>query len=94
MKKVSQKDIIIKLLSEDPSRKWFTYDLQKTQTKYGWLGTQADKRCRELRAEGLLKSEPDGQYEKFYYSPDATKYLKTVWFVPQLNKEIIKYEKI
>lgn len=92
--KTSQKEIILKLLKEDPNRKWLTYELQKSQTKYGWLGTQADKRCRELREEGLIKSEPQGRYERFWYAPDETKWRKIEYFVPALTKTITKYEKI
>lgn len=33
--------------------------------EYGWLGSQTDKRCRELRAKGVLFSEKDGKYEVF-----------------------------
>ena len=30
------------------------------------FGSETSKRCRELRAEGKLASEPDGKFERFY----------------------------
>ena len=75
--KPTQKEIICKLLSEDPHKWWFTYELQKVNTKYGWLGTQGDRRARELREEGRLQSEGDGKYEKFKWKTMTVK--KTVY---------------
>src|SRR2546430_17709327 len=34
-----------------------------------WIGTEASKRCRELRAAGLIESEPVGRYERFRAKP-------------------------
>lgn len=30
------------------------------------LGSESSKRCRELRKIGMLESEPDGKFERFY----------------------------
>lgn len=30
------------------------------------LGSETSKRCRELRAKGVLRSEQDGKFERFY----------------------------
>lgn len=69
MKKLSQKEIVRKLLRNEPDKWFYTYDLQKVNTEYGWLGTQADRRARELRTAGILESRPAGQYEQFKYIP-------------------------
>ena len=69
MTRLSQKEIIRKLLRDDPEKWWFSYDLQKIGTKYGWLGTSGDRRARELRKAGILESKPSGQYEMYKYKP-------------------------
>lgn len=36
--------------------------------KGGFLGSESSKRCRELRKDGILRSERDGKFERFYLS--------------------------
>lgn len=32
----------------------------------GFFGSETSKRCRELRKRGMLRSEKDGKFERFY----------------------------
>lgn len=57
---MTQKQIILKVL-EDNDGNWVpSYDLIKTKTDYGWLGTSADRTARRMAEEG--KIELDGMY--------------------------------
>lgn len=38
-----------------------------------WIGSQADKRCRELREKGILISHKEGKYEVFTLKPPEIK---------------------
>lgn len=59
---MSQKEIILKLLEENPLTWFMSYELIKTNTKYGWLGTSADRVARDLREKELVESKDVGQY--------------------------------
>lgn len=79
MKKLTQKQIILSLLRDEPNKWFWSYDLQKISTKYGWLGTSGDRRARELREEGRLESISEGKYEKYRYKPKyETKSVPTI----------------
>ena len=71
--KPSQKEIIIAYMREQPERKFFTYELQKVNTSYGWLGSQSDRRMRELFEEGVLSKEKSGRYEKYWLKEEHLK---------------------
>lgn len=43
---MTQKQIILKLLSDEPQRQFYSYELAKASTKYGWLGLSGDRRAR------------------------------------------------
>ena len=69
MSKSSQKEIILKYLNE--VNDWvFSYELQGKNTKYGWLGSQADRRVRELT--GGVGENPSFEYKGEY---NGIKYL-------------------
>lgn len=72
MTKLSQKEILLnylwKVLKENTYLKdqWIvSYNIIKTNTPYGWLGTAADALARKLRQEGLVESQDIGQYTYF-----------------------------
>lgn len=60
-------------MQEQPERKFFTYELQKINTPYGWLGSQSDRRMRELFEEGILSKEKFGRYEKYWLREEHLK---------------------
>jgi hypothetical protein len=39
----------------------FSYDLHKTETPFGWIGPPGERRCRELRASGLIEQRDQGK---------------------------------
>ena len=52
---ISQQQIIY-LTLKDAWPSWIvSYQLEKVDTKYGWLGTSALKRCRELEISGQIE---------------------------------------
>ena len=60
---MSQKEAILRFLND--KKDWFfNYQLQGRQTKYGWLGSQADRRARELT--GPNGDKPSFEYEGEY----------------------------
>jgi len=68
----SQKQIIMKLLAEQPERKFYSYELAKANTKYGWLGLSGDRRARELAEDGLVNREEKEGYAVYFYRPKET----------------------
>jgi hypothetical protein len=81
MKKPTQKEIIVKLMRSQPERKFFTYEMVKVNTEFGWLGSQGDRRMRELFEEGILSKEPRGRYERYWLREEHLK--------PEPKKKVI-----
>lgn len=61
MNNLTQKEILLNVL-EDAKDFVPSYNLIKTNTKWGWLGTSADRQARELAEEGLLQRKREGKY--------------------------------
>lgn len=79
--RITQKDIILNVLRE--KQDWVvSHQLEKVSTKWGWLGTSALKRCRELEVEGKIDKKMEGGYVWYrsyapkliteYRTPDGT----------------------
>lgn len=69
MAKLTQKEIILKLLRENPDS-WFpSYSLLKASTKYGWLGSQGDRRARELAESRTIEVRHQGKYAEYRAKP-------------------------
>ncbi len=66
---MTQKAIILKLLTDEPERKFYSYELIKANTKYGWLGTSGDRRARELAEAGAIMREEKGGYAVYFIKP-------------------------
>ena len=59
--RTTQKDIILNVLRE--KQDWIvSHQLEKVSTKWGWLGTSALKRCRELEVEKKIENKMEGGY--------------------------------
>ena len=69
---MKQKQIIIKYMQDQPDRKFFTYELTQKSTPYGWLGSQGDRRLRDLFKEGILLKEREGKYERYWLKESST----------------------
>lgn len=39
----------------------------------GFFGSETSKRARELRKQGMLRSEPCGKFEKFFLTAEANR---------------------
>lgn len=63
---MTQHDIIKKLLSDEPERKFYSYELAKASTKYGWLGLSGDRRARELAEMGVIHREEKDGYAVYF----------------------------
>lgn len=68
-KKLTQREIILALLRSQPSRYFFSYELLKAETPYGWLGSQGDRRARELAEDNLIEVCHDGKYAEYKALP-------------------------
>jgi len=63
---LSQRDIILRYLSWVNG--WvFGYNLNFLKTQWGLIGSQGEKRCRELRAKGLIESRMEGKFVQYRY---------------------------
>ena len=61
---MTQKQIIFKLLRD--KRDWVvSFDLQKVNTDYGWLGTSADRQARQMVEDGVIDRQRRGKYSFF-----------------------------
>lgn len=65
MKKLTQREIILKTLRNDPTRWFFSYELRGRQSPFGWIGHQGDRRARELAEDGLIVRDGEGKYAKY-----------------------------
>jgi hypothetical protein len=69
MKRLTQKEIILNLLRSDD--RWFaSYELMKANTKWGWIGSQGDRRAREMAEAGQIEVRHEGKYAEYHaYAP-------------------------
>lgn len=59
--KLTYEEIIMRVLEE--SNDWTpSFNLIKTNTKWGWLGTSADREARRLAENNLIERKRDGRY--------------------------------
>lgn len=61
MNNLTQKEILLNVL-EDAKDFVPSYNLIKTNTKWGWLGSGADRQARDLAIEGLAQRKKIGRY--------------------------------
>lgn len=77
---MTQREIIIEVL-KDAKGEWVpSYDIIKTDTKYGWLGTSADRIARYMldrnRSEydPFLERKEEGKYAYYRYQEPKKEY--------------------
>lgn len=59
--KLTQEEIIIAVLKD--VKDWLpSYQIIKTNTKWGWLGTSADREARRLAEHGIIQRKREGKY--------------------------------
>lgn len=70
-------DIIVLHLADQPGQFVMGYDLEKVNTKYGWIGSSGQRRCRELVSqmthivddtEYALEARKQGKYVQYRVS--------------------------
>jgi len=67
MYKLTQSEIILAVLEEN--KDWTpSYKIIKTNTRWGWLGTSADRFARWLAEDGIIQRKREGKYV-YYYLP-------------------------
>lgn len=60
--KLTQKDIVLKCLQKNEG-KWFEgFRFTKVETPFGWLGSEGDRRARELAEEGMIERKHEKGY--------------------------------
>ena len=65
---MSQKKLLVKYLKY--MNDWIpAYSLRGTNTPFGFLGHQADRRLRELLNEGYLERRLSGKFVEYRYLP-------------------------
>lgn len=69
---MTQEAIVLKYLqflrNENPEDGWIeVWKLAKTDTPYGWLGSEGGRRARELYKRGSLEKKRVGKYEYYRY---------------------------
>lgn len=78
---MTQTEILLRTLKlqleKDPSPWIVTYNLIKTNTPFGWLGTSADSLARKLRKDGLVESVDEGKYTLFKITEKGLAYIKS-----------------
>lgn len=67
-------DIIVLHLADQAGQWVMGYDLEKINTKYGWIGSSGTRRCRELSEAGkhriagveyMIESRKQGKYVQY-----------------------------
>ena len=59
--KLTYQEIILAVLND--IKDWTpSYNIIKTNTKWGWLGTSADREARRMAEEGIIQRKRDGKY--------------------------------
>jgi hypothetical protein len=62
--KLTQEEIILAVL-EDINDWTPSYNIIKVNTKWGWLGTGADREARRLAEQGIIQRKREGKYTYF-----------------------------
>lgn len=64
---MTQSKIILNVLNESRGEWFFGYSLIKMNTRFGFLGSSADRRARELAEAGEIEVKYEGRYAKYRY---------------------------
>lgn len=80
MNNLSHRRIIVKYLKSIREQNWDEgwvegFRLRGTNTPFGWIGTQGDKRARELALEGKIERKYRNRYAVYRYLPIVEKEL-------------------
>jgi len=70
MKKLTQQEIIQKLLASEPQRKFASWELIKVNTPWGFLGSGNDRNARLLAENGMVFKKRDGKYTYYWHKKE------------------------
>lgn len=85
MKKLTQAEIITRLLRDNPT-KWFqSWELIKVNTPHGWLGSGSDRQARELAESGKIERRNITKYAEYRSKESVPKMTFTVAGRPELT---------
>ena len=73
MKKLTQSNIIKKMLQDNPDKWFFSHELVKVNTKWGWLGTASSRRARELAESGEIDVRNEGKFAEYHFKSSLYK---------------------
>lgn len=57
--------IILNLLRDAPKNWFYSHQLGKVNTKWGWIGSSGERRARELAEEGKIDVRHIGKYAEY-----------------------------
>ena len=57
------------------------------------MGSETSRRCRALRKQGILRSEKDGKFERFYLATQSTGMTAQEFLIKYPSKVEVKKEK-
>jgi len=74
IKKLTQSEIVERVVrnATEPVPSW---NLQKVNTPWGWLGTSGDRAARKLAEHGILNREMHGKYVFYSCGPKQLSFL-------------------
>ena len=65
MAKLKQVKIVVDYLKSNYPHWIPAYKLRSIDTEFGWLGSQGDRRCRELAEKGTIERKLIGKYANY-----------------------------
>lgn len=89
-------DIIVRHLADQQGEWVMGYDLEKVNTRYGWIGSSGQRRCRELAEQGThkignieykIESQKMGKYVQYRVADERNT-------TPQYRMEIRNGERV
>ena len=69
---MTQKEIVVEYLKSLNGEWVREYNLRAVHTPFGFLGFQADRRCRELAQEGIIERRLNGKFAEMRIKPEDT----------------------
>jgi hypothetical protein len=78
--------IIYKVLADKPNEWIPSYNLVKVSTKYGWLGSCADRIARYMAEDGKISRKREGKYTYYAVMGEPKQSALFEVQVPRLSK--------
>lgn len=92
MKKLTQPEIILKFLRENPNTWYFSYELRGKSTPWGFCGHQADRRARKMAEDNIIEVRHTGKYAQYRAKPPI-KMTNIFAILPDGERKLIRVDK-